>query len=353
MVGNVREWTASAIGDEMIILGGNWNDALYIAGTPDVSAPALDRSEGNGIRLARTVDSPEVREVYLRPFPARSLTEPLTQREPVSDEIYAAWSAAFQYDRTPLNARTEQSDETRIWVRERITFDPAYDADRMVLHLYLPTTGRAPFQTVVYWSGWDTFRLDDIGRYFARQIDFIVKSGRAVAFPALRGTFERRVNNVRAMPAFNTVAWRNNTIDSIKDIRRTIDYLETRRDIDAGSLAFFGYSWGGLNGPITLAQEDRFKTAIISVPVMRSMPAIPDVEPLNSLPRIQVPTLVLSGEFDGLAGRDLAITYFDLIGLPADQKKHVIALSDHFIPRDLLIRESLDWLDRYLGTTGG
>jgi pimeloyl-ACP methyl ester carboxylesterase len=223
----------------------------------------------------------------------------------------------------------------------------------MVLHLDLPTTGRAPFQTVVYWSGWDTFRLDDIDRYFARQIDFIVKSGRAVAFPALRGTFERRVNIVRAMPSFNTVAWRNNTIDSIKDIRRTIDYLETRRDIDAGSLAFFGYSWGGLNGPITLAQEDRFKTAIISVPVMRSMPAIPDVEPLNSLPRIQVPTLVLSGEFDGLAGRDLAITYFDLIGLPADQKKHVIALSDHFIPRDLLIRESLDWLDRYLGTTGG
>ena len=352
MVGNVREWTANSIGDEKIILGGNWNDPYYIAGTADASAPALDRSDGNGFRLAMTFDSPEVTAAVKSPIAARSTAASTVEREPVSDEIYAAYSRVFDYDRTPLNERVENTDETRVWVRQRITFDSAYAADRVVLYLYLPTAGVAPYQTIVYWSGWDTFRLDNVDHYFARQIDFIVKSGRAVAFPVLRGTFERRVGDARERPAFNTVAWRDNAIDALKDIRRTIDYLETRRDIDINSLAYFGYSWGGVNAPITLAQEDRFKVAIIDIGLMPSMPSTPEVDPLNSLPRIHIPSLMLSGEFDPMVARADAEKFFELIGVSPNDKRHVVALGGHFIPRDLLIRETLDWLDRYLGTAG-
>jgi hypothetical protein len=107
--------------------------------------------------------------------PRRSTAAATDDREPVSDELFAAYSRVFDYDRTPLNERIEDVDETRVWTRERITLDSAYGADRVIVHLYLPTTGREPFQTVVYWSGWDTFRLDDVDHYFARQIDFIVK----------------------------------------------------------------------------------------------------------------------------------------------------------------------------------
>jgi hypothetical protein len=38
-----------------------------------------------------------------------------------------------------------------------------------------------------------------------------------------------------------------------------------------------------------------------------------------------------------------------LIGAPAADNRHVIAIGGHFIPRDLLIRETLDWLDKHLG----
>jgi pimeloyl-ACP methyl ester carboxylesterase len=82
------------------------------------------------------------------------------------------------------------------------------------------------------------------------------------------------------------------------------------------------------------------------------MPSTPEVDPLNSLPRIAVPSLMLSGEFDPMINRADAETYFSLIGVPDESKRHVIALGGHYIPRDLLIRESLDWLDRYLGRTG-
>lgn len=57
-----------------------------------------------------------------------------------------------------------------------------------------------PYQTVVYWPGWDTFGLADADEYFAKQLDFVVKSGRAVAFPIYKGIFDRQVGNARVRP---------------------------------------------------------------------------------------------------------------------------------------------------------
>lgn len=41
--------------------------------------------------------------------------------------------------------------------------------------------------------------------------------------------------------------------------------------------------------------------------------------------------------------------YFELIGTPPPGKQQVMAVGGHFIPHDLLIRETLAWLDTYLG----
>ena len=219
----------------------------------------------------------------------------------------------------------------------------------MVVHLYLPTTGVAPYQTVVYFPGWDTFWLDDVDEYFAKQADFIVKSGRAVAFPIYRGIFERRIDNQRSRAPFGTAAYRDNAIYTIKDLRRTVDYLETRRDIDRDAIALYGYSWGGVNGPVAIAQEPRIRAAVIQIGLLPQMAATPEVDPVNALPRVRIPLLMFSGEFDPMVPAENAQRYFDLIGTPNDRKRHVIAIGGHFIPRDLLIRETLAWLDRYIG----
>jgi dienelactone hydrolase len=236
-----------------------------------------------------------------------------------------------------------------VWIRHRVGVDAGYGTERLLLHLYLPTNGRPPYQTVVYWPGWDTFFLDDVDEYFAKQVDFIVKSGRAVAFPIYRGTFERRIGSARRRPDFGSAEYRDNTIYTVKDMRRTIDYLETRTDVDAGALAFFGYSWGGVNGPVAMAQEPRFRAGVIKIGLLPPMAATPEVDPVNSLPRVRVPTLMFSGEFDPMVPSENSDRYFALLGTSAAHKRHVIAIGGHFVPRDLLIRETLDWLDRYLG----
>lgn len=348
MTGNVREWTSSSIGNQRVILGGSWTEPYYTAGLRDASAPPEDRSPANGFRTAITHDPPQLAAVLQVPL-VRKTAAPVIRQQPVSDDVYAAYSRVFDYDRSPLNATVEAVDTTRLWIRQRVKFAAAYGDESALLHLYLPTRGRPPYQVVIYWPGWDTFSLDDADEYFAKQIDFIVKSGRAVAFPIYRGIFDRRQPNQRWRPEFGTAAYRDNTIYTVKDLRRTIDYLDTRPDIKRSAIGYFGYSWGGVNGPVAMAQEPRIRVGIIDIGLLPPMAATPEVDPVNSLPRVRVPTLMFSGEFDSMVPKENSARYFSLIGTASPQKRHVIAIGGHFIPRELLIRETLDWLDKYLG----
>jgi len=40
---------------------------------------------------------------------------------------------------------------------------------------------------------------------------------------------------------------------------------------------------------------------------------------------------------------------YDLLGTPQKDKKLKLCESDHHIPKNVLIKEALNWLDRYLG----
>ena len=44
---------------------------------------------------------------------------------------------------------------------------------------------------------------------------------------------------------------------------------------------------------------------------------------------------------------------FALLGSPAKDKKIVIYESGHLVPRNEFVRESLSWLDKYLGPVTG
>ncbi len=65
---------------------------------------------------------------------------------------------------------------------------------------------------------------------------------------------------------------------------------------------------------------------------------------------MEVPVLMLSGEFDPVAPLETDTKpFFQLLGTPEADKQLLIAPGGHFVPRDILIRETLSWLDKYLG----
>ncbi|HVT37772.1 MAG TPA: dienelactone hydrolase family protein, partial [Gemmatimonadaceae bacterium] len=135
-----------------------------------------------------------------------------------------------------------------------------------------------------------------------------------------------------------------------KDLRRSIDYLATRSDVDTTRLAYYGFSWGGRVGGIMPAVEPRLKAVVLNVAGLDMESARPEVDVINFLPRITVPVLMLNARYDHVFPTETAQKpFFRLLGTPAEDKRYVVYEGGHVLPRADLIRESLNWLDKYLG----
>jgi eukaryotic-like serine/threonine-protein kinase len=345
MAGNAREWCFNETGGQRYILGGGYDDATYHF-TEAFAQPPFDRSSTNGFRLARYDTTAAVTR-----RPVERLVRDFSRERPVSDAVFAIFRRAFDYDPTPLKTAIEATDSTpESWVMQRVTFDAAYGGEREITYLFLPKNARAPYQTVIYFPGAIALHSRSSATSLEYDaIDFILKSGRAVLYPVYKSTYERG-DGLDSWYANETNAYRDHVIWWAKDFRRAIDYLHTRPDIDTLRLAFYGRSWGGYMGGLLPALEPRLKTSVLYVAGLELQRGQPDVEPENFLPRIKMPVLMLNGRYDHFFPIETSqLPMFRLLGTPPDRKRHVIYDGGHFVPRGLLISETLDWLDHYLG----
>jgi dipeptidyl aminopeptidase/acylaminoacyl peptidase len=255
----------------------------------------------------------------------------------------------YSYDKTPLHANADSLQQTDDWSEEKITFDAPYGNERIAAYLYLPKKASPPFQTVLFFPGANAFRTrsSDNSRYL-QYFDFVLKSGRAVMFPMYKGTFERW-DDVLARPRISSFH-RDHVIAWSKDLGRSIDYLESRPDIDHEKLAYEGYSMGAAMGALLPAVEDRFKVLILILPGFFLNKRLPETDQVNFAPRVKAPVLMLNGRFDFIfpVGPSQE-PMFRLLGTPKEEVHRVIYQTGHDIPRDQMIKETLDWLDRYLG----
>lgn len=74
------------------------------------------------------------------------------------------------------------------------------------------------------------------------------------------------------------------------------------------------------------------------------------MDAFNHLPRVTQPVLMLNGRYDHYFPVESSqMPFFRNLGTPAADKRQVIAEGGHFVPRNQIIAETLEWLDRYLG----
>jgi hypothetical protein len=147
-----------------------------------------------------------------------------------------------------LAATVEKINEhSKDWTLEKITFNAAYGNERVIAYLYLPRESVPPYQTAIIFppinAVFEESFLDDQGVWI---FDFLLKNGRAMLCPVYKGTWERgsgtTFESVFPNPSHR---YKEFIINMAKDFYRSIDYLETRADINTGKLAYLGYSWGG------------------------------------------------------------------------------------------------------------
>lgn len=347
--GNVREWCWNATGgesdDQRYILGGSWQDPTYLY-TYGVADSPWDRSAVNGVRLVNFDENAEAVASFKAPVPLPA-KEKLT---PVSDEVFTVYRDLFDYDRTPLNTMIESADsESLHWMHETVSFDATYGDERVLAHVFLPKNIEPPFQTVVYYPSSDAIFRQNSEDLELNFVDFIIKSGRALVYPVLWGTYERNAGIDTTWPN-DTREYSNRVVQWIQDFRRTVDYLETRPDMDLDRLGFYGFSWGGWNGPIVLALDDRFKTGVFLSGGIPPTLARPEASSASFASRVTQPVLMISGKDDVI--RPVA-TYqapmFDSLGTKEELKRHAILDGGHLPPWEQTTTEALNWFDRYLG----
>ena len=348
LAGNVREWCENeAGGGEHFILGGGWTDPAY--GFTDAYAqPAMDRSAINGIRLVKLLRNEP--NLAAASAPQQKAFSNYAKETPVGDAVFESYRRAFDYDRTPLTARVESRDTTPDdWNIERATFAAAYGNERMIAYVYTPKRGRPPYQPIVYFPGSGVISQSNSKVRREQLAAFVVKTGRAFVLPILKSTYERQDSLHSDLPD-SSIFWREHVVMWVKDMRRTIDYLGARGDMDSSRVAFFGTSWGSNQAPLTLAVEPRFKAAVLNVAGLTMERGRPDVDPFNFLPRVTQPVLMLNGKYDFFFPLELAQKpFFERLGTPADRKKYIVYEGGHDVPRTELIKETLAWLDKYLG----
>ncbi len=135
-----------------------------------------------------------------------------------------------------------------------------------------------------------------------------------------------------------------------KDYRRTLDYLSSRPDIDSTKFAYFGFSWGAYLGGLIPAIEPRIKASVLYVAGLTMERGRPETDPINYLPHIHVPVIMLNGKYDYYFPTETAQRpFFERLGTGAADKKWVVYEGGHDVPRPTLIAETLAWLDKYLG----
>jgi len=98
------------------------------------------------------------------------------------------------------------------------------------------------------------------------------------------------------------------------------------------------------------AVEYRVKVAVLLSGGFRFQKTQPEVDDINLAPRVKIPTLMINGRYDFVFPEDSSQKpLFQLLGTPGKDKRYVVFEAGHVLPTDLLTKETLDWLDRYLG----
>jgi dienelactone hydrolase len=355
MAGNVREWCSNETPNGRLIRGGACGDNTYMFDALS-QAPAMDRSPKNGLRCAVY---PEPGKVPGPAFEAVKISAPVDYEKvkPVPDAVFQVFKEQFSYDKTDLKARVESRQESPGgWIREKVSFEAAYGGERVVAYLFLPKNAAPPYQTVIYFPGsaseWARSSKDIENYYeFPMFLSFIVKNGRAALYPVYKGTFERGSNEMASVLDydFNSRQYTGIFIQEVQDFKRCVDYLEARPDIDPERIAYYGMSWGGVLGAIIPAVEERLK-AVVLVGGGFQGNYRPEAHQINFVTRVRQPTLMLNGRYDTIMPPESSSKpMFRLLGTPDAHKQQKFYDTDHIPPINEYIKETLAWLDTYLG----
>lgn len=344
MAGNVSEWCRNQISTGFAATGGAWSLPSYTF-AQYATYPGFYSSDKLGFRCV--LNSPgatgDQGAMHIE------TKDEIPVYAPSSDADFNNWANYYRYDKTALDPQIVDVKETAEWTRERITFNGA-DGERAIAYLYLPKNYPRPLQVIHFAPAGDVARgLRSLPDSMEDRLAPFIKSGRAAFGVVINGYIERLRPQGYVRPDPTTVEFRERSVNWITDVRRGLDYLETRNEIDPTRIAFFGPSAGARIGLILAAVETRFRSVFLmgAGVTKEDLQTIAEANPINFAPHIRGPKLMVSGRYD--EDTPLKTQAEPLFKLLRDPKRLVFYEGGHIPHWDFLVKTMNGWLDETMG----
>jgi len=344
MAGNVSEWTMNDSSEGFIATGGAWGDPSYTFAQYG-TFPGFYSSNKRGFRCSMNVpgvtrDQGAARIEITHEIPVYKIS---------SDETFAGLAKSYRYENTPLEAQVIEVKETEEWRREKITFNGA-NHQRAIAYLYLPKNYPKPSQVINVVPAADVSGgLRSLSASIEDRLVPFVKSGRAVFGVVLEGYIERLRPAGYVPPDPRTAEFRDLIYNRITDIRRGLDYLATRNDVDMHRMALYAPSAGAHLGLILAAVEDRYTAVVFQGAgvLPEEVNNVPEGNPINFAPHIRAKLMVIHGRYD--EDTPLKTQAEPLFKILHEPKRLVLYDGSHVPSTELYVTNVNAFLDETLG----
>ncbi len=236
----------------------------------------------------------------------------------VSQEAFKARLPFFDYDAgIALEARVVNQWEREGKLRQKIVFRGA-QGFLVPGYVEFPAKGLKPWPLVLLLHGWsgskeDWYKDENISSGGVMRKALLNAGYATLALDAsTHGERSHEIdyqhvnpfNDPKAPPRRNYFSFAEITVQTIKDYRRSLDYMAQRDDIDMQRIGLVGYSMGGMDSFYLLSVEPRIKVAVACVPPLVS-PGYGPAAPIDYTWGVgQKPLLMLMGRKDEMYDAD-------------------------------------------------
>ena len=352
IAGNVREWVIN-VSDELninrAILGGCFLDDDYFF-NDYYGQNAFERSIGNGMRLLKNLE-PNDEVVSKSNEPIYIQTRDFYSLPKVSEDVFNIFKRQFAEYNTDLSDNTSNVKINEMYnvIRYEI---PSVDGNEIFPgYIFYNSKLEPPYKPVIFFPGSNAIHLTNTDIMLKNNLEYfnyLLEAGYAVVHPIYTSTYERE-DELKSDYPEKTKKYKDHVITWGKEFKKTIDYIESRKDLDIHNLSFYGVSWGGYMANTLLALDQRVKAAVLNVAGFCFQETYQEIESYLYTPRIKCPVIMLNGKYDVFFPlKTSQKPMFDLLGTNNEDKKHYVYTSGHYVPRKKLISEHLSWLEKYL-----
>lgn len=195
---------------------------------------------------------------------ARGQTPAPFSLPPPADAVEAMRLSYYAYDRKlPLNAQLKPLDDTPNRTRYSLAYDSVHD-QRVTAIVAIPKRFSAPFPAVLLVHGSGGNKDTSYIRWAS---EMLIQQGYATL------SIDTQYHGDRARPGRSgdihmpdSYTMRDAWVQSVVDLRRAVDYLTTRPDIDRSKIGYLGFSQGAMLGAVLGGVEARVGSFCLAVP---------------------------------------------------------------------------------------